>query len=162
MFMRGHYQNAYVTHDLDKAMQVISDRYGKIDWIVFAPDMNLRTPQGEKPSSVKAALGWAGGLQLELIQPGAGFQDHYLPFLPADKSDPSPRFHHIAVRRDDLDAMRAEIEQLGLPVAFEGEVPGLVYIYLDARASLGHYFEYVWASPEGWEMIGWPEGRAVI
>lgn len=162
MFMRGHYQNAYVTHDLDKAMKLVSDRYGKIDWIVFEPDMMLRTPQGEKRSSVRAALGWAGGLQLELIQPGTGYQDHYLPFLPEDKNDPTPRFNHIAVRRDDLDAMRAEIEQLGLPVAFEGEVPGLVYVYLDARESLGHYFEYVWASPEGWEMIGWPEGRAVV
>lgn len=161
MFMRGHYQNAYVTHDLDRAMKLVTGRFGKIDWIVFEPDMILRTPQGEKPSSVRAALGWAGGLQLELIQPGAGFQEHYLPFLPADKADPSPRFHHMAVRRDDLDAMRAEIEQLGLPVAFEGEVPGLVYIYLDARESLGHFFEYVWASPEGWEMIGWPEGRPV-
>lgn len=34
--------------------------------------------------------------------------------------------------------------------------------YLDARESLGHYFEYVWASPEGWGMIGWPEGRAPV
>ena len=70
--------------------------------------------------------------------------------------------YHIAVRRDDLDAMRAEIDRLGVPVAFEGEVPGLVFIYLDARESLGHCLEYVWASPEGGEMIGWPKGRPVI
>ena len=162
MFLQGHYQNAYVTHDLDRAMKLVSDRYGVGDWIVFEPDMVLKTPSGPKESSVRAALAWGGGLQIELIEPVSGHLDHYLPFLPADKADPTPRFHHVAVRRDDLGAMREEIERLGLPLAFEGEVPGLVFIYLDARESLGHFFEYVWASPEGWEMIGWPKGRPVI
>jgi hypothetical protein len=162
MFLKGHYQNAYVTHDLDRAMAGISERYGAKDWIVFEPDMILKTPEGEKASSVRAALAWVGGLQIELIEPVSGHLDHYLPFLPADRTDPSPRFHHMAVRRDDQAAMRAEIDRLGLPLAFEGEVPGLVFIYLDARPSLGHFLEYVWASPEGWEMIGWPAGRPVI
>jgi hypothetical protein len=162
MYLQGHYQNAYVTHDLDRAMERVSDRYGVGDWIVFEPDMILKTPAGEKPSKVRAALAWAGGLQLELIQPVSGHLDHYLPFLPADRTDPSPRFHHMAVRRDDEAAMRQEIERLGLPLAFEGAVPGLVFIYLDARESLGHFFEYVWATPEGWDMIGWPKSRPAI
>ena len=162
MFLQGHYQNAYLTHDLDAAMALVNQRYGTRDWIVFEPDMVLKTPDGDRESSVRAALAWAGGLQLELIQPTRGWHAHYLPMMAADKADPVPRFHHIAVRRDDLDAMRDEIDRLGLPLAFEGEVPGLVYIYLDARESLGHYLEYVWASPEGWEMIGWPQGRPVI
>lgn len=162
MFLQGHYQNAYVTRDLDRAMELVRSRYGVSDYIVFEPEMVLKTPSGPKPSSVRAALAWAGGLQLELIEPVSGFLDHYLPYLPADRSDASPRFHHMAVRRDDLDAMREEIARLGLPLAFEGEVPGLVYIYLDARESLGHYLEYVWAGPEGWEMIGWPKGLPVI
>jgi hypothetical protein len=162
MFLRGHYQNAYVTHDLDRAMDLVRERFGVGDYIVFEPDMILKTPSGDKPAKVRAALGWAGGLQIELIQPVSGLIDHYLPYLPQDKSDPVPRFHHIAVRRDDLGAMREEIAQLGLPLVFEGEVPGLVYIYLDARQTLGHYFEYIWATPEGWEMIGWPKGHPVI
>jgi hypothetical protein len=162
MFLQGHYQNAYVTHDMDRAMEMISDRYGVGDWIVFEPDMILKTPTGDKPSKVRAALAWDGGLNIELIQPVSGHLDHYLPFLPADRKDPTPRFHHMAVRRDDEAAMRAEIERLGLPLAFEGQVPGLIFIYLDARESLGHFFEYVWASPEGWEMTGWPKERPVM
>ena len=90
-----------------------------------------------------------------------GYLDHYLPALPPDQSDPTPRVHHIAVRRDDEAEMRAEIARLGLPLAFEGSVPGLIFIYLDARATLGHFFEYIWASPEGWEMQGWPKDRPV-
>ena len=161
MYFKGHFQNAYVTHNLDKALAGIDQRFGKIDWIVFEPDMVLKTPSGDKDSSVRAALGWHQGHQLEVIQPVKGYLDHYLPALPADPNDATPRFHHIAVRRDDEVAMRAEIAQLGLPLLFEGSVPGLVFIYLDARESLGHCFEYIWASPEGWEMQGWPKDRPV-
>lgn len=161
MFLKNHFQNAYVTHDLHKAMQLIDDRFGKTDWIVFEPDMVLETPQGPKESSVKAALGWKDGLQIELIEPVKGFVDHYLPVLPADKSDFTPQFHHIAVRRDDEAAMRKEIAELGFPVLFESSVPGLIFIYLDGRETLGHCFEYIWATPEGWDMQGWPKDKPV-
>lgn len=159
MFLRGHFQNAYVTHDIDKAMRSLAERYGLKDYVTFEPDMVLKTPDGDKPSRVRAAFAWAGGLQIELIQPVSGFQDHYLPYLPANKADFIPRFHHMAVRRDDIGEMRAEIARLGLPLALEGEVPGLIFVYLDARSSLGHYLEYIWASPEGWEgLLRWPKG----
>ena len=162
MFMQGHYQNAYVTHDLDKAMELLTRRYGVKHYIVFEPDMILKTPEGDKESSVRAALAWTGGLQIELIQPTKGWYPHYLPYLPADKSDPVPRFHHIAVRRDDLDAMRKEIGRSGMPLAFGGESAGMVFAYLDARGSLGHYIELVWKAPGGWEKIGWPGDRPVL
>jgi hypothetical protein len=162
MLLKGHYQNAYVTHDIDAAMAALDRQYGKIQWIIFEPDMVLKTDDGDKESSVKASLGWYGGLQIELIQPTRGWKQHYEPMLAPDTADPSPRFHHIALRRDDEAAMRTEIAGLGLPLAFEGSVPGvMVFVYLDARATLGHYLEYVWATPEGWAMQGWPAGRAV-
>ncbi|HUD30130.1 MAG TPA: VOC family protein [Novosphingobium sp.] len=158
---RGHYQNAYVTHDLDRAMQRAGDLLGIAEFIVFEPDMVLETPQGRREASVRAALGWSAGLQVELIEPVSGYVDHYLPFLPPDRRDPSPRFHHVGVRRDDIGAMRAEIARTGLPLAFEGSVPGLTFVYLDARETLGHYFEYVWASAEGWAGQGWPPDRPI-
>jgi hypothetical protein len=161
MFMTNHYQNAYITHDLDKAMQIVTDRYDVKDYITFEPDMVLKTPDGDRQASVRVALGWCGDVQIELIQPVSGWTDPYAVVLPADTSDVAPRFHHIAVRRDNLEEMRAEIARLGLPVVFEGEVPGLIFIYLDARESLGHFFEYVWATPEGWDMTGWPKDRPV-
>lgn len=157
MFLQGHYQNGYVTHDLDQAMGLLGDRYGLKDYTIYEAEMDLTTPMGDKFLSARVALGWAGGLQIELVQPVSGYIDPYLPFLPQDKSDPVPRFHHIAVRRDDLDAMRKEVDHLGLPVSFESEGPGLASVFLDARESLGHFLEYVWATPEGWGMVGWPK-----
>lgn len=161
MHLKGHYQNAYVTHDRDRAMALLDERYGKIDWITFDPEMTVKTPSGDKDASLKVAVGWAGGLNLELIEPVGGWYESYAPFLTADESDPTPRFHHIAVRRENEAAMRAEIEGLGLPLAFEGGMPGLVFIYLDARQTLGHYLEYVWGDEAFWASQGWPEGRPV-
>jgi hypothetical protein len=159
VFLQRHYQNAYVTRDLDGAMQLLGQQYGLSNFIVFEPDMILKTPGGERPAKVKAALAWSGGLQIELIEPVSGFVDPYLAYLPPATASAAARLHHIALRRDDLDEMREEISRLGLPLAFEGSVPGLIFVYLDGRETLGHYVEYVWAEPAMWEMMRWPEGR---
>lgn len=168
MFLKGHMQNAYVTHDLDKAMEIVGERYGFDKFDRFDPDMVVNTAQGERSMSVRVASVWAGGLNIEIIQPVSGFVDHYVSMLPDDRKDAVPRFHHISLRRDDVPEMRAEIARLGLPLAFEGPVaikeaiPSLLFVYLDARASLGHYVEYTWKSAEGWAFVGWPEGRPVM
>ncbi len=159
MFLKGHYQNAYVTHDLARAMDMISQRYGVADYITFEPEMALRTAEGERMQRVKVAATWVGWLQIELIEPVSGFVDPFLPYLPADKADAVPRLHHISLRRESLEEIAAESDRLGLPFVCEGGIPDLVFRYLDARDTLGHYLEYVWASPAGWEMVGWPQGR---
>jgi hypothetical protein len=161
MFLSGHYQNAYVTHDLARTMDHLGARYGIEDYITFEPEMALTTPDGERMQKVKVAATWVGALQIELIEPVSGFIDPFLPYLPADKSDAVPRLHHISLRRESLDAIREESDRLGLPFVCEGGIPDLVFRYLDARDTLGHYLEYVWASPAGWAMVGWPEGRPV-
>lgn len=167
MFLTGHMQNAYVTHDLDKAMEMVGNTYGVEKFYRFDPEMVIRTPEGDKPMASRIAAFWAGGLNIEIIEPVSGYVDHYLTMLPEDRTDAVPRFHHTSHRREDEVAMREEIARLGLPLAFEGPVsikkaiPSLVFIYLDGRATLGHYVEFTWKSPEGWEFVGWPEGRPV-
>jgi hypothetical protein len=167
MFLHGHMQNAYVTHDLDKAMAIVADRFGVEKFDRFDPDMMVMTQQGEQPLVTRVASYWAGGLNIEIIEPVSGYVDHYVSMLPDDRTDAVPRFHHISLRRDDEAAMRAEIAQLGLPLAFEGPraikdpIPSLVFVYLDGRAALGHYVEFTWKSPEAWRFVGWPEGRPV-
>lgn len=156
MSLEGHYQNAYVVRDLDQASERLAARHGLGGFQAFDAEMILRTRSGDKPARFRVGLAWAGPLQIELIQPISGEVDAYAAFLPTDTADPTPRLHHVAVRRDHLDAMRREIGRLGLPVVFESEGAGIVCALLDARESLGHYLEYVWATPEGWAMVGWP------
>lgn len=159
MSLNGHYQNAYVTHDLDRAVELVGPSFGVSEFTMFDIEMTARTPEGEKLSQVRVGLGWAGMLQIELIQPVSGFIEPYLYALPADKADAVPRLHHVAVRRDSLDEMRREAAALGLPVAFESGGPGLDCLFVDARTRLGHYFEMVAATPDGWRMLGWPAGE---
>ena len=168
MFFTAHFQNAYVTHDYEKAKELLSKRFGLKDWLDIDADMELKTPKGTKAATCKVGLVWQGGHQIELIQPLTGYSDHYDAFLPEDTSDPTPRFHHVCVRRDDLDAMRKEIEELDIPFAFEGEVKGengetvMIFTYLDARGTIGHFLEYIWATPETWEWQGWPKEKPVF
>lgn len=163
--MRGHMQNAYVTHNLDKAMEMLSDRFGIEKFDRFDPDMTVMTENGPQPMVNRVASYWAGGLNYEIIEPVSGAIDHYVSMLPDNKSDAVPRFHHISLRRDDEAEMRGEIADLGLPLAFEGPlsikdaIPKLVFVYLDGRATLGHYVEFTWKSPEAWKFVGWPENR---
>jgi catechol 2,3-dioxygenase-like lactoylglutathione lyase family enzyme len=171
MFFKGHFQNAYITHDYEKAKKLLSDTFGLEDWQDIDAVMQLKAPDGIKDAACKVGLVWQGGFQLELIQPISGYSAHYDPVLPADKSDPTPAFHHICMRRDDLDAMRREIDELGklgVPFAFEGTVPdetgetAMVYAYLDAREKLGHFIEYIWATPGMWEWQRWPNEKPVF
>lgn len=160
MDLRGHYQNGYVTHDLDGALEMLAGRFGLTGLSRYDAEVVVDTPEGRRDLSLRIAAGWAGGLNIELMQPVAGHVGPLVSMLPADGTDATPYIHHIALRRDDLAAMRAEIAGSALPLAFGGEPRGMVFAYLDARAALGHYLELVWKEPGGWEKIGWPEERA--
>lgn len=168
MFFKGHFQNAYITHDYEKAKQILSDKFGLENWLDIDADMQLKTPDRIKEATCKVGLVWQGGHQIELIQPVSGETDHYDFVLPADKSNPLPCFHHVCVRRDDLDEMRKEIEELDVPFAFEGTVPdetgetAMVFAYLDARDTIGHFIEYIWATPAMWEWMNWPKEKPVF
>lgn len=168
MLLRGHFQNAYVTHNLDKAIEIFSNQYGIERFDRFDPDMIVKTTAGEKPLCVRVASFWVGGLNIEVIEPVSGYVDHYVSMLPANRSDAVPRPHHLSFRRDDQQSMRDDIAKLRLPLAFEGPlsiknpIPNLIFVYLDARATLGHYIELTWKSREGWALVGWPEGRPVL
>ena len=167
MFLHGHMQNAYVTWDLNKAMEIVGNRFGVEHFDRFDPDMTVNTQLGPQPLVCRVASFWAGGLNVEIIEPVSGYIEHYTNMLPEDCKDAAPRFHHISLRRDDEAEMRAEIARLGLPLAFEGPlsikeaIPSLIFVYLDGRATLGHYVEFTWKSPEAWQFVGWPEGRPV-
>ncbi len=156
MYFLNHYQNAYVTRDIAKGIAFMESRFGVHDLAPIDLELDVVTPQGPVKLAMRLAVAWVGRLNVELIQPLSGCVDHYTHSLPADTEDFSPRFNHIAMRRDDLGSVRSEIESLNLPILFEGSFDGLCYIYVDARSELGHLLEYVWATPQVWDFLGWP------
>ena len=160
MRLTGHYQNAYITHDLDKGMELFKSRFELGEFLVFDPaELTVQTPRGESPYSARIATAWAGTLQIELIQPLSGFVDFYREVLPDDPADVLPRFHHIALRRPAVRELHRDMAESGMPMVMEGAVPGLTFTYLDARPVFGHYIELCTATEEMWQYNSWPTNK---
>ncbi len=157
MSLQGFFQNAYVTHDLDRAISLCSAATGIGQFMPMDLELPLLTSEGERSIRLRVATGWIGKLQIELIQPVSGYIAPYASGLAADPSDATPRFHHVAVRRDDAEALVREVETLALPVIFRTSGNGISSVFVDASASFGHPIEFVCATPEGWNLLGWPK-----
>ena len=156
MSLQGFFQNAYVTRDLDCAIDLCGPIMGIGDFVASDYELLLRTDAGEKSANLRIATGWKGSMQVELIQPVGGFIDPYIGGLPSDPADFVPRWHHLAVRRDDPAALAREVAGLDLPIIFETGGNGIYSTFVDATARVGHAIEFVCATPEGWHMLGWP------
>jgi hypothetical protein len=78
MMLDGHYQNAYVTRDLDAAIALFRVQYGFNAFRRHEVSYECTTRAGRGTATVKLALGWIGNLQYELIQPVSGLIDIYV------------------------------------------------------------------------------------
>ena len=147
--LERHYQNAYVTPDIDRAIEVMRQRFGVIDVLQTEASTEVWTPDGSGASVSKLAFIWVGNLQYELIEPISGPSGLY-----SDAVDPNQlmKFHHVAMRvGGEWDAFRAKLDAEKQKIVIEGHTPsGLKFCYVDARDTLGHYLEYVWAPEAMW------------
>ena len=151
MIQGKHFQNAYVTRNVDKWVEEFRVRAGVTDPIVFEAPVELTTPAGTGMAVSRLAFIWVDNLQYELIQPISGLVDIYADALPEDDS---LKFHHICMRVPEWEPFRAEVDRQPYPVVLEGGGELLRFLYLDARPFLGHYLEYVWMTPERWTQVG--------
>ena len=148
-----HYQNAYVTRDIDKWIEAFKQR-AKIDRLMtYEGTTPVVTPRGQVTQTNKLAFIWVGDMQYELIQPVDGDVSIYRDALPADDG---LQFHHICMRVPDWDDFRARVADQPYPVVLEGGGDALRFLYLDARPFLGHYLEYTWMTDERWGQMGGP------
>lgn len=147
MHLNRHYQNAYVTADIAAAAEVLKREHGIAEVVTYEVKVNATTSDGEGEMVMRLGFAWAGGLQYELIEPVSGpvglYRDAILSSRPLT-------FHHIAMRTDDFDGLLAQIERQGARVALRGQSGAMRFLYVDARATLGHYLEYVSGPPEFW------------
>src|SRR5665213_2976944 len=142
-----HFQNAYVTRDIEKWVSIFEKR-ARIDHMLrYEGTMPVTTPDGTGTQTNKLAMIWVGDLQYELIQPVGGDVGLYEAGLP---DGDGLHFHHVCMRVSDWDEFRPRVREQPFPVALEGERDGLRFLYLDAREFLGHYLEYTWMTDERW------------
>lgn len=153
MIVGRHYQNAYVTRNVDKAVSEFEQRADIRLLMETQVSVNLWTPQGEGVGVQKLAFVWIGDTQIELIQPIDG--DVLALYRDALPVDDSLQFHHICHLVNDWEALMARVERQPCPIVLKGGTPGVLeFLYLDTRRWLGHYTEYVWMAPDRWTAMG--------
>ena len=122
MHLENHYQNAYVTRDLDGALEIFRTRYGFDKFRRMEVSYELTTRAGRGTASVKLALGWIGDVQYEIIEPVSGLIEVYQEGL----SDESPlRFHHACMRVPDWESFAPESIRRGFPSRWRAARPDI-------------------------------------
>lgn len=140
------WQLGYVTTDLDRAIEFMSDRFG-LEHCLKLPTGGATFLVGDEPTEWEArfAMGSRGGLIVELIEPVAGEVDFYTRLLPKDGSF-AVRFHHIATFMETGDEaweqLRSLLDAAGLRLDYTVLIPNRVRAgYVDMTAELGHWVE---------------------
>ena len=99
MSIGQHYQNAYVTRDIGKAVEKFRQWADTRQVIETEVEVPLWTPEGEGLGRQKLAFVWVEDLNYELIQPVSGeVLKLYSDALP---DDDSLQFHHVCHRVED-------------------------------------------------------------
>ncbi len=145
--LSGFFQFGYVTSDLDAGLRRLEAAHGIRR---FRVKRDVPSMPGMPDMVIHQAHVYVGALQIEIIQPAGGDDGLYRDFCAADKS--ALRLHHFGMWVDDAaeySGLRAALEGQKIPIVFEASLPKVGgAIYADARATLGHYLEYVHLVPD--------------
>ncbi|MCW2764168.1 MAG: glyoxalase/bleomycin resistance protein/dioxygenase superfamily protein [Nocardioides sp.] len=142
-------QIAWVTADIDATERLLSEQFDVGTWtripdVHFGPDVT--TLRGEPVDfTIHVSLGYAGDLQLELIQPVSGPTIH-AEFLDAH----GPGLHHVCFDVDDVDVACANAEAAGHPVLMRGSMMGgaIEFAYVDGSTAGAPYIELARIGPD--------------
>ncbi|MFR9749948.1 VOC family protein [Nocardia sp. 004] len=142
------FQLCWVVRDIAVAQQAFTEQYGVADWFSI-PDVHFGTESAELRGvptdyTISVALGYAGGQQLELIEPrdGVSLYSEQLERI-------GPGLHHAAWVPDDYDAALTEACAAGIEIVARGRFDdiGMEFAYLDG-GSIGSYIELMRLSEE--------------
>jgi Glyoxalase/Bleomycin resistance protein/Dioxygenase superfamily len=138
------YQIAYVTRDLTRGIYMLKSRFGVDDFLTTTLDLDLNKPAAA--ASIKVGVAWVGDFQIELIEPVSGAAEIYSGALPRDAA--AVALHHLAMRvSGDLQCwIDARAGIADDRIVIEGGRDGMRFAYVDERATLGYFLEYVWMS----------------
>lgn len=146
------FQLGYVTDDLESAMARFRDQgieRFRVNQVGAAA--GLTSPYG-----AHIAMAWAGDIMMELIEPQGRPAPVYVDDLPPPGSYRCV-FNHIGLAVPDQtawDALKIELQRRNLPITWHGSAPERFDVaYVDTRALLGHYCEFIRVCPVLAEMF---------
>lgn len=142
-------QICWVTDDLEATERLLSEQFGVGAWtripdVEFGPDAT--TLRGQPVRFVAhISLGYAGDLQLEVIQPVEGPTIH-AEFL----AERGAGLHHVCFEVEDLEVACAAAEAAGVPVLMRGSMMDgeIEFAYVDGSAGGAPYVELARIGPQ--------------
>lgn len=144
-----HSQIAYVTNDIEAAVRLFQEQFDIPGFLQFVGEGHGPDGSAQK---LNMALTRVGGVEIELIEPIG----EAMPLF-GQLADLGPalvvRHHHVAIRIDgpqeNWEAHLASLDRAIHPVVFTGDIGDQMhFVYTDERATVGHYVEHIWLSPE--------------
>ncbi|MGO4613850.1 VOC family protein [Nocardia sp. 2YAB30] len=142
------FQLCWVVRDITAAQRAFTERYGVSSWFTV-PDVHFGPEECELRGApadytISVALGYAGGQQLELIEPRGGVS------LYAEHLDRvGPGLHHVAWVPDNYDTALAHARAAGAEIVAHGRFDGIgmEFAYLDG-GPIGSHVELMRLSDE--------------
>lgn len=142
-------QLAWVSQDVEATERFLSANFGVPSWTRL-PDIRFDpehcTLHGEPADfTVHVSLGYAGDLQLEIIEPVRG-DSIYTEFLAVSP----PGLHHLCFEVDDMAAAVARAAEAEVAVVQTGSMMGggMEFAYLDGAAYGVPYVELAYLGPD--------------
>jgi hypothetical protein len=137
LYRNDHFQIAYVTNDIERALGVFRDRYGVKDF---------RRMEGPLPAGghIRVEFAWAGGALLEITQADGPGSELFRAGLP--EGEFAIRYHHLGYFIHDeagWQALEKELDAGGVKVISKGHTPGFLRTCIVEAPELGHYIEYI-------------------
>ena len=130
-----HFQMAYVTNDLDRACDLFGAQLGIRAWASLGG---------------QARFAWVGTLMYEIICASGPGSDIYMDRLPQTDGF-ALKHHHLGFliqNQQQWDGVLANAAQHGWAVPYKGVNPLVEVCFVDVP-DLGHYLEYLYATPVG-------------
>jgi methylmalonyl-CoA/ethylmalonyl-CoA epimerase len=143
---KGAFQIGIVVPDIHKGMAFFKDKLGVPEFLfIEKPELQDETYLGKPaPLRLHIAFGWAGEMEVELIQPIAGVST-YSKFLDHNKQG---GIHHYGIEIPNYAAGVKEMEAAGFMLVQGGRHNETRFAYFDTTAVIGTLTELVYLQPE--------------
>jgi hypothetical protein len=142
-------QIGYATTDCKEAVKRYGERYGVANFLLLPDTQSIIAP--DRTATINVAMAFVNGTMIELIEPAGGADTIYREVLPTNGF--AVRHHHLGYAmfsEAEWEAKQEEIERQKISVVLSGEAPGVIrYQYIDLRADIGHYVEYLYYLGQG-------------
>jgi Glyoxalase/Bleomycin resistance protein/Dioxygenase superfamily len=148
LMLAEHFQMAYVTTDLERALDLFKRRLGV---------QTFSRLEGQMPAGghIRAEFAWVGTIMYEVICASGPGSDIYMDRLP--RSDEFHiRHHHLGFllrTREQWDDVMVKAQESGWSVPYHNNNPLVEVCFVDAT-ELGHYLEYFLPKQAGLSFFG--------